>query len=120
VVIEHTGPLIDHDRTACLCSDGLPGYWAAVCVTASGEDALWLVCVDELDTEHSRHGNGDQPHEQLGPMPATWRHRTALAPLRCARPTKVGRPCRTLVTDPGQPCPRHRAQTTAHDRQAEQ
>ncbi|BBY11000.1 hypothetical protein [Mycobacterium marseillense] len=103
---EHTRALVDHDRTACLCSDGLPGYWAAVCVTASGDDVLWLVCVDELDAEHPRHGNGDQPHEQPGRLPASWRRRI-LGDPRCGAPTHNGRPCRMRVANHGDVCAVH-------------
>ena len=107
---EHPGSLIDYERAACLCDVGQPDYWAAVCVTASGEDVLWLVCKDELGAEHPRCGSSDQPHERLGPLPLevvrgiTISRRTH----RCGRRTKSGAPCRTPVARPGDGCAWHR------------
>jgi hypothetical protein len=113
---EHPGSLIDYERAACLCDVGQPDYWAAVCVTASGEDLLWLVSKDELGAEHPRCGTADQPHEQPGPLTSRWAARVALAPLRCARPTKSGAPCRTPIARPGDACGWHR--TTTPERNA--
>lgn len=100
--------IVDDNRSVCLCDAGQPGYVAAVCVTDDGQEALWLVNSAELEAERQRCGSADQPHEQLGALPAIWRHRVALAPLRCGRATKVGRPCRTPVAIPGASCARHR------------
>ncbi|OSC32051.1 hypothetical protein B8W69_02845 [Mycobacterium vulneris] len=107
---EHPGALIDHKRTACLWSAGRPDYWAAVCVNASGDDVLWLISVDELDAEHPRHGNGDQPHEQLGPLPIEFVRRLTISRRtnRCGRRTQAGRPCRIRVPAEGQACEWHR------------
>lgn len=107
---EHPGALIDYERTACLCSAGRPDYLAAVCVTASGNEVLWLVSVNELDAEHPRRGNGDQPHEQLGPLPIEFVRRFTISRRthRCGRPTQAGRPCRIRVPAGGQACERHR------------
>ncbi|QQW36879.1 hypothetical protein [Mycobacterium marinum] len=115
---ERPGAYVDHERTACLCGDGLPGFWAAVCVTATGDDVLWLVSLDELDAEHPRCGNGDQPHEQVGPLPERWRERVAWsAAFRCGRPTKSGRPCRLPVDQAGGSCSFHRAASPDAERQ---
>jgi hypothetical protein len=112
-----TGSLIDYERTACLCDVGQPDYWAAVCVTASGEDVLWLVSKDELSADHPRCGSADQPHEQLGRLPQHVAHRLHARPVhRCGRPTKTtGRPCRIEVTRPGEPCGLHRRQADRSD-----
>ncbi|WP_207544947.1 hypothetical protein [Mycobacterium lehmannii] len=104
---ERPGAWVDHERTACLCGDGLPGFWAAVCITATGDDALWLVSLDELDAEHPRRGDANQPHEQLGPLPAVWRRRLCGDP-RCGAPTAAGRPCRMKVASHGEVCDVHR------------
>lgn len=105
---ERPGAYVDHERTACLCGDGLPGFWAAVCVTATGDDVLWLVSVDELDTERPRHGDANQPHEKLGRLPAGIRDRILPAP-RCGRPTHAGTPCRHRVKATGDACGLHAA-----------
>lgn len=100
--------LIDPDRSAHLCDAGSPGFTAAVCVRPDGRDALWLVDRAELSAEHPRHGNGDQPHEQLGPLPDRYRLGVRCTPIRCGRPTATGRPCRTPVHRPGDGCHWHR------------
>lgn len=114
---ERPGASVDHERTACLCGDGLPGFWAAVCVTATGDDVLWLVSVDELDAEHPRHGDANQPHEQLGPLPAVWRRRLRIAPNGehlCAAFNKKGLPCGNTVLRAGERCLVHRGKPDAN------
>jgi hypothetical protein len=109
---ERSGSLIDYERTACLCDVGQPNYWAAVCVTDTGEDVLWLVCKDELGAEHPLCGSPDQPHEQLGPLALEFVRRITISRRtrthRCGRPTKAGAPCRTPVARRGDACARHR------------
>ena len=106
---EHPYSLVDYERTACLCDVGQPDYWAAVCVTASGGDVLWLVCKDELGAEHPRCGTADQPHDQIGPLPDRYRLGLQAVPIRCGRPTKSGAPCRTPVHQSGVACAWHRS-----------
>jgi hypothetical protein len=110
---DRSDSLIDDERTACLCDVGQPDYWAAVCVTASGEDVLWLVSVEELNAEHPRCGSGEQLHDQLGPLPLEYVRRLTITRRthRCGRPTKSGRPCRTPVVHPGDTCAWHRTPT---------
>jgi hypothetical protein len=112
--------LIDPDRIAWLHDVGRPDYVAAVAVAADGTEHLVLAELDAIG-DHAARYDPDCPdvrHEQLGTMPAIWRHRVALAPLRCGRPTKIGRPCRSLVTDSGHACPRHRMPAPSRDGQA--
>ena len=59
-------PLFDWERSACLCDVGAPGHSIAVAVTDDGRDTLWMVDDAELNAEHPRCGNGDQPHERVG------------------------------------------------------
>lgn len=107
---KHVGSLIDWARSARLGDVGAAGYAAAVCVTTSGEDVLWLVSKVDWFSDHPRHGDASQPHEQLGPLPRRWRERVAwAAPFRCGRPTKSGRPCRLPVDQAGGACSFHRA-----------
>jgi hypothetical protein len=103
------GSLVDYGRACCLSDAGQPNYFAAVCVSADGTDALWLVSNDELAAEHPRCGSADQPHELDGPLPPRWAARVALAPLRCGRRTRAGGRCRVYVTHPGEPCVWHRS-----------
>jgi hypothetical protein len=108
------GALVDWDRSACLCDVGLPGYAAAVCVTRNGTDVLWLIDSDELDTEHPRCGNPDQPHECLGPLPLEYVQRLTIAHrrgYRCGRRTRSGTVCRMRVSQPGAACEWHRDTT---------
>lgn len=103
--------LLDADRCVCLCQDGSPGFWAAVAVAADGTEHLLLAERDSVGDEQVTYDRAcpDAPHERLGPLPLGWRARLQLAPLRCGRSTQLGRPCRVIVTQPGQPCGRHRA-----------
>ena len=105
--------LIDSEHTACLCDAGLPGYRAAMCVTADGEVEAWLVNDTVLGTPNAPHGNADQQHEQVGPLPAQWRHRVALAPWRCGQPRADGRPCRQYVSEAGRACGWHTQRASA-------
>ena len=106
-----TRSYIDYARSRCLCDVGMPGYVAVTAVdTDGGTD---LVLVDESALGCEGHNAYDPtcaaaPHERLGPLPLGWRARLQLAPLRCGRPTQLGRPCRAIVTQSGQPCARHR------------
>lgn len=74
---------IDLDRAACLCDVGAPDYVAAVCITDTGDEVLWLVSKSELADsccdQHARAGNADQIHERLGPLPETIRRRLQAA-----------------------------------------
>lgn len=99
--------LVDHGRNVYLGDVGLPDYFAATCVTSSGGEELWLVNAAVLGVENADHGCGDQPHEQLGPLPDRWRTRTLLAPYRCGRPRADGRPCRQYVGAAGSACGWH-------------
>ncbi|EFG79556.1 hypothetical protein HMPREF0591_0533 [Mycobacterium parascrofulaceum ATCC BAA-614] len=99
--------LVDWERSACLCDVGSAGYVLAVAVTSDGADTLWIVDDAELHAEHPRYGSADQLHEQLGPLSAALRERIWPTP-RCGRPTKgTGRPCRIVVSGPGEACGLH-------------
>lgn len=103
--------LVDRDRSACLFDVGLPGYTAAVCVTRAGEDVLWLVSEEHLNVENSPHGNPDQRHERVGPLPRDLWHRLA---QRCAGLTRRGARCGVLLIGPvGAVCVAHAAEAEA-------
>jgi hypothetical protein len=91
--------LVDPDRGTWLQDVGQPDYIATTTLAADGTEHLVLAKLAALNdhTELYDASCTDVSHEQLGPMPAAWRHRVALAPLRCGRPTKTGRPCRAPV-----------------------
>lgn len=111
-------PLIDWQRSACLCDVGAPGHSLAVAVTDDGRDTLWMIDDAELHAEHPRHGGNSQPHEQVGPLPERWRERVAWsAAFRCGLPTKSGRPCKLPVARPGDRCLFHRAASPDAERQ---
>jgi hypothetical protein len=110
---EHPGSLIDYERSACLCDAGAPEYLAAVCVTPTGDDVLWLVSQAALYEKHRRAGNPLQQHERLGRLPASVRDRIWGNSLRCGRPTSSGQPCRQRVKEPGQACGLHAARAAA-------
>lgn len=104
--------LIDYERTACLCSAGQPNYWAAVCVTASGDEHLVLA-------KHSAIGNpavlydptcNRIAHDQLRPLPIEFVRRLTISRRthRCGRPTQTGRSCRIRVQADGDACDWHR------------
>lgn len=109
----HTN-FIDPARCVCLCQDGAPGLWAAVAVASDGTEHLLLAERDSLGDESVRYDStcADAVHENLGLLPYHWRARVQLAPVRCGQPTQLGRPCRAIVSQPGQPCARHRATVT--------
>lgn len=101
--------MIDWERSTCLCDAGEPDYVAAVCVTDSGDDVLLLVHVPSLDSEHSQHGNPNQQHERLGPLPRRvydriWSAHYDDDGARCGRPRADGQPCRQRVSEPGAAC----------------
>lgn len=98
--------LVDRARSACLCDVGAPRHSAAVAVTSDGHDTLWIVDEVELHAEHPRHGDANQPHEQLGRLPAVWR-RSIVGDPRCGAPTAAGRPCRMKVANQGDTCAIH-------------
>ncbi|QZT60935.1 hypothetical protein [Mycolicibacterium austroafricanum] len=102
-----SGAQIDSRRAACLCDVGAPNYVAAVCITDDGDEALWLVHKDELDSDNPAHGHADQPHERLGRLPLRWRERVWGDDLRCGRPRANGQPCRHRVKERGQSCAAH-------------
>lgn len=118
-------PIIDPARAVCLCGVGARGYLAAVCVDSDGRDTFWLVSATELAAELPRCGNANQPHEQLGPLPALVRAKIAAigAPpaaywyedggqwfpvYLCSRPTKKKRACQIPVDQAGSACQFHR------------
>ena len=104
---------VDFMRSACLADVDLPGYAIAWCVNSAGEDQAWLISEAELNIPGTTHGDGDQPHEQLGPLPDRWRYRVALAPYRCGRPRADGRPCRQFVGEAGRTCAWHSERASA-------
>lgn len=114
--------LVDPDRIARLRDVGQPDYIAAATIQADGTEHLVLAKLAALNDHAELYDAACTAvsHEQLGPMPAAWRHRVAQAPLRCGRPTKTGRPCRSYVTKPGGACARHRTSEvrTPDDRRA--
>lgn len=106
--------LIDDHRSACLGDVGAPDYLAAVCVTADGEDALWLVNRAELDSDRPAYGNPAQPHEKVGRLPGHVRERIWGDALRCGRPRYDGQPCRHRVKEPGDTCRAHSPEAQHH------
>jgi hypothetical protein len=110
--------VVDRYRSVCLCNVGAPGFSVPVAVTSDGRDTLWIVDEAELQAKGSRRGNGDRPHEQLGPLPEHWRERVAWSALiRCGRSTKKKRPCRIPVAQAGDACEFHRAARPDAERQ---
>lgn len=103
------GSLIDHERSACLADVGAAGYLAAVCITPTGDDVLWLVCCKELHNERPAHGEPDQPHEKLGRLPGNVRDRVWGDAILCGHPRRNGLLCRHRVKEPGQACGFHSA-----------
>jgi hypothetical protein len=105
---------LDAHRTARLDDVGAAGYLAATVVTEDGQQMFALANASAVNDPAALidFACREVAHEQLGPLPIRWMHRVALAPARCGRATKAGRPCRTLVSEPGGPCPRHRATAT--------
>lgn len=106
---EYTGSVVDWQRTACLCNNGAPDLVAAVCVTPTGGEALWLVSRTELDSDDPTHGSPNQPHERAGRLPRHIRERIWGDELRCGRTRYDGQPCRHRVKEPGQTCRAHAA-----------
>jgi hypothetical protein len=103
------GPLIDPDRTVCLCDVGDPDYIATVTVDIHGNDKYWL-CHRDLLGDVADIGNSNPRHEQLGRLPQHVRDRIWGDRLKCGRPRGDGLPCRQRVTVPGRSCPHHRTQ----------
>lgn len=101
---------IDDHQSCCLCDIGLPGWRATVCVADDGRHDLVLVNTEFLGDPRATYDpiTTQAPHEQPGPLPSRWRDRVQLAPLRCGRPTKSGRPCRAPIPQPGDTCGHHR------------
>lgn len=104
--------IVDRKRCVFLCDVGLVGYTNALCIDRRGDEKAWLIDEAVPGVPRTPHGDADQPHEQLGPLPAHWRHRLALAPFRCGRPRADGRRCQ-LVGEPGRACGRHSERTDA-------
>jgi hypothetical protein len=83
------------------------------------------VSKSELDADNQRSGDADQPHEQLGPLPALVRAKIAhlgvphanywhqdddgnwLTVYLCGRPTRKKRPCQIEVDQAGGACQFH-------------
>jgi hypothetical protein len=109
--------LVDWERSACLCDVGASGHSVAVAVDDDGRDVLWIVDEAELHAEHPRHGNSNQPHEQLGPLPKSVadriRRRGPDVAHMCAGYNKQGQPCRLRVARPGDRCLFHRDKASA-------
>jgi hypothetical protein len=108
--------IIDYARSACLCDVGLPGGEAAARIGDDGRADLVIVDVSLLGDGRYTYDptTPEAPHEQVGCLlPPRWQARVALAPPRCGRKTKAGRPCRTPVTTPGDACSWHRCTTTS-------
>jgi hypothetical protein len=129
---EHRGPIVDTERSACLCSAGGGPYVAATLITPDGRQDLVLVDWDKLGNPDYTY-NADVPHAthaQPGPLPGYWTRRVAAVqewhnivheagrmlaaehrtPHRCGRPTKTtGAPCQTPVARPGGACSWHRS-----------
>jgi hypothetical protein len=82
-----------------LCLGG--GWHAGVGVGPGGDCWPWLIHPD--DDTPAQHVV--PPHEQLGPLPALYRHR--LDQHRCGRPRRDGKPCRTPVARSGLTCANH-------------
>lgn len=89
-----------------LADVGLAGHYAAEAVDPAG-DRLFLIACRALIND-ALLPPADVEHEQLGVLDWRMRERIRLAPLRCSRPTRSGRPCRTVVTSPGARCRCHR------------
>ncbi|BCZ24749.1 4Fe-4S Wbl-type domain-containing protein [Mycobacterium senriense] len=110
---EHPGALIDHERTVRLCAAGRPDYWAAFCVTASGDEHLVLAKHSAIGDPAERYDSTCRgvAHEQLGPLPLEFVRRLTISRRthRCGRSTQAGRPCRIRVAAEGQACEWHRA-----------
>lgn len=96
---------IDRARSVFLADVGQPDYGAAVVVRGDGTHLLALI---QLRTPDAGWSWPSAEHERLGPLRPVWAARVQLAPLRCARTTLSGRPCRNTVSKAGQPCPKHR------------
>lgn len=99
---------VDDHRSVDLSAYGSRGYWAVVAVDPHGEEILVMGTVgctasDPFDVE-------PPPHELTGSLPPqvwrrVWSHP---APATfCGRPNRNGRPCRSTVGHPGEPCRWH-------------
>jgi hypothetical protein len=101
------GYQIDVARSACLCDVG-GAYFAGVGIDVDGTERLALFGLFEdppgVRYDHACRGVA---HEQVGPLPASWRRRIHGDP-RCGAPTAAGRPCRAKVMEPGDVCALHR------------
>lgn len=101
----------DPSRLARLDDDGLPGYAAAVGITADGEEILALVHVGSTgtDTPVARDWRTVAPHEMPGRLPARWARDHGL--LICGRRAVTsGKPCRNTVRNVGDSCAWHQDQ----------
>lgn len=102
--VEHQGPLVDPNRTACLCDVGAPGYALTVAVDHNGNETLWIIDNGQLGVDGTDHGNPNQPHEKPGELPQTIRERIRGDRARCGRPRADGKPCRAPAPEPGRGC----------------
>jgi hypothetical protein len=68
---------VDFERSSCLCTEGLPGYIAAVAVGEDGSETLLLVAADQIGDVEATYDPQvlDAGHEQLGRLPAGWHER---------------------------------------------
>ena len=78
--------LVDLSRSAWVCDVGAHADSVAAAVTNEGRDIFWFAEDAGLSAEQPWHGNGDQSHEWMGPLPDCWRQRIAAALFRCGRP----------------------------------
>ena len=96
----------DESRMVSLDDVGLPGYSAAVVITAGGEERLVLARRDGLNRAGNPYWPADwrviAAHELTGKLPKHY------APT-CGRRTSSGKPCRARVPMWGDACSRHAA-----------
>lgn len=77
------------------------GWHAGVGIGPDGTSWPWIVAPDTDEPGH----RVIPAHEQLGPLPALYRHR--ISQHRCGRPRRDGKPCRTPVAHQGLTCANH-------------
>lgn len=96
-------------RMVALDDVGLPGYAAAVGITADGEEILTLAhrasCGTDVPVQ--RDWAEVAPHECVGKLPARWARERGL--MMCGRKTRKATLCRNIVRNPGDACMRHAA-----------
>lgn len=103
-----SGPIVDPERSVCLCDVGAPGYILATTITTQGEVTLWLAVTELLGVSGSVTPGDTKPaHERLGPLPRPVRDAIWGDLLRCGHQTGRGKPCRHRVSTPGEVCGTH-------------